>query len=231
MKRIISAFLLCSVSLTALAQDDDTGFRLGLQASPVVSWLRAIDKGTKSDGVQMGFTYGLMFDYNIGANYAFSTGLGVILEGGKLQYLDNTITRSFPDTAKFLMMPNSDLTFHSQLIEIPLSLKFKTNEIGYFTYFMQFGLAAEVALRTRGNISPNVGLTNKEDLGKDVNPFNLSMVVGAGFEYSITGNTRAVVGVNFYNGFLDYTTDNKNAFGSDTKEILNHFALRLGIFF
>ena len=60
-----------------------------------------------------------------------------------------------------------------------------------------------------------------------MNLFNLSMVVGIGYDYDLGGNNAITTGLIFQNGLMDVTTDNY----FDDKTIINSLKLRIGLLF
>ena len=121
-------------------------------------------------------------------------------------------------------------------IEIPLTLKLKTNEIGSLTYFFQIGVSPGVNISAKKSFESNtqttVGGTIRNKPGsedgiennKEINNFNLSMVIGGGVEYAISGETILLGGIQFNNGLSD-------AFDGNPKVNTNYLALTLGVLF
>src|SRR5580765_1493502 len=101
--------------------------------------MTAGDASIKKNGSYIGFCYGLLMDVKIPKNYAFSTGLIISYDGGKLNYLDSVKFNTLPNTT---YPPGTDVEYRLQYVEIPVSIKLMTNQIGYITYFGQFGLNA-----------------------------------------------------------------------------------------
>src|SRR6185436_15972364 len=99
-----------------------------------------------------------------------------------------------------------------QYVELPLTLKLKTNEIGYMTYFLQVGVAPGVNIRSRADVTTTTQIDGKQpttvketgiDIKDNINNINLSMVISAGVEYNLSGNTNLLLALTFNNGFLD----------------------------
>lgn len=233
MRKLIFAVLLVTLSAGFVkAQDSDDGhlgFRFGLQLSPEIAWLKAQDKFTNSSSPKFGFSYGLMFDYNFTRRYSFSTGLFISQMPSEISYnLDSMKFNSFKDITYY---QQTKVKYDKlQYIEIPVSLKLKTNEIGYITYFGQFGFQGGVNIKARGDISDKLGNNNKldENLGPDIGLTNLALLLGFGLEYSVSDNTSIYGALNFVNGFIDITDNPK---GYKSKSNLNQFALRAGVLF
>ena len=58
----------------------------------------------------------------------------------------------------------------------------------------------------------------------NINYLNVSMIIGGGTEYTLSGSTVLLAGLQFNNGFLD-------VFDDDSKVNSNYLALTLGILF
>ena len=69
------------------------------------------------------------------------------------------------------------------------------------------------------------GQSGKGDFKDDVSVLRFSMIMGAGVEYKISGNTMLNIGLRFDNGLNDFLRD-KAAIGRS-----NFMALNLGLFF
>ena len=102
-----------------------TDFRFGLTASPLMSWNNADAQTIDSDGSNLGFQYGILADLNFEERYAFSTGILITHSGGSIV--------SDLDTSFVTLDQNL------QYIEVPVTLKLKTSQVGYLSYYGQFG--------------------------------------------------------------------------------------------
>jgi opacity protein-like surface antigen len=227
MKKIITFIFVLAAIAPSFAQEQkaESKFHFGLKATPSLAWLRSDSKEFESDGSKFGFNYGLIADFNFGSNnnYAFSTGIDITYRGGKFK--QEVLTPGLTMV--------SNVTYSLQYVEIPLTLKLKTNEIGYMTYFLQFGFAPGVNIRSRSDSSvtqETAGVSKKysnedNDIQEEINNLNVSMVIAAGAEYNLSGNTNLMLGVVFNNGFLDVFDD------SDLKANSNYLGLMVGILF
>jgi len=226
-KRIISAVLLCCLFHYGFSQSDDKGVRFGLTLSPQVTWMTASDKDLSGNGTYFGYEYGLLMDVLIPKNYAFATGLLFNSCGGKLTYTQPTKFNTFGDT---LFAAGTNVDYRLQYIAIPLTLKLRTNQIGYITYFGQFGFRGGLNIRSRADLSDLAGKStyDKIDFGKDVGPGDFGLLVGGGLQYEVSGNTQLQAGLQYYNGFVDITDNPKDY---KTKSTLGGLKLELAIFF
>jgi hypothetical protein len=230
MKKLFSTFILIFIAASLFAQDDKT-LHFGLKAAPSLAWLRSDTKGYESNGSKFGFSYGLITEFSLSSNYAFATGIDVAYRGGKFKSVTTTTT----DTS--LTTNSTEASYTLQYIELPLTLKFKTNEIGYLVYYLQAGVSPGINIRSRSDFesttvfeetgSPAVTSSAEGedvDIQENINNFNLSMIIGGGIEYTLSGTTVLLVGVQFNNGFMD-------VFDDDPKVNSNYLALTLGILF
>jgi len=119
-------------------------------------------------------------------------------------------TTIFSDYSFFQLESRS---YKVQYVNIPLFIKMKTAEIGYLTYFGQFGLNTSIKTKARatdGGViisGTNIALTDLDDLDieKEVNLFKVAGSIGGGFEYNLSESTSLTVAVNFDYGFTSLT--------------------------
>lgn len=222
-KKSITLILFTSFLLNLFAQSDEkpSVFRFGLKVAPSLTWLSP-DKTkfnnlkVSNGGVKFNFAYGLITEFRFAKNYSFLTGVEVTYLGGRINYDDaNKVNYRLNDsTALFLKSRD----YRLQYITVPLALKLKTNEIGYFTYFGQIGVDASFKIKGRANDdgtlfsrdTANVfslqGIAHSEsdvDILKQVNLFRIALNVGIGAEWNIAGNTSLLFAVNYNNGFTN----------------------------
>jgi hypothetical protein len=234
MRKLITFALLALLATNATAGSDE-GLHFGLKAAPSLSWLRTDSKGIESNGSKFGFNYGLITEFNFSDHYAFATGIDVTYRGGKLR--STTTTESIINGTAATTTTTTDVTNTLQYIEIPLTLKLKTNEIGYFTYYLQAGLAPGINIRARSDYKSNTQVTqtgqpttttnfseDDADIQSSINTLNLSMIIGGGVEYTLSGTTVLLTGIEFNNGLLD-VDDTSYKINS------NYLALKIGILF
>jgi opacity protein-like surface antigen len=196
------------------AQDRST--RLGLQVSPNLAWVTTDAENLDGDGQRLGYRFGLLGDFQLGsnANYFFSTGAFLNNVGAKLK-------ATLPDSAKTVL--TSEASY--QYVELPVTIKLKTNEIGYLTYFAQIGFDAGIMVAAKVKTGQD---TKFKDNSDNSNLLRLSLSVGAGAEYNFSGNTSLLMGLRYSNGFTDVNSDEANA-PSPVK--LHYFELTVGALF
>lgn len=159
---------------------------LGLQFSPGFAWLKPSDKELKNDGMKFGFNYGVNVDVMFSDNYGIGTGVLMSHRGGKLV---------FGDTLK--------TNYKFQYLDIPLLLKMRTGEVGYIRYYGTFGVMPGFRLSAKGEASYGGATFDEVDIKDQINLLNISLAIGGGIQYILSGTTRLVGGIEFNNGFSD----------------------------
>lgn len=217
MKKVLFVIIFISTFLCVHSQD----LRFGVFIDPLLSWLTPDAKNISRDGPRIGIKGGLILDKYFANNYAFTTGVSISNMGGNLHYKDSVIIETLE--TEVLLNPESSVEYKLQYVSIPVGLKFKTNEIGYFTFFAQLGFTPQINIKARANASDNQ--IDNENISEELNLFNLSYFFGGGLEYSLGGNTALTGGIIFNNGFIDILSS------KNVKETMSFLSLRLGIMF
>lgn len=226
---------------SAWAQDGSKGsFRGGLKINPSFMWLKTEPEltGTKIENVgsYFGFSYGVFGDYYFAENYGISTELRIAHLGAEYNYTPLFDNSSSSPEKVALINRNLDL----QYVEIPVTLKMRTNEIGYMRYFGQFGFMPGINIKAKADdvytMRDNSILEeNDKKVGKEVNPLALSLVIGAGVEYNLGGSTSLLGGLTFNNGFTNLI--NKKEDDQSIRSFRNfnakpaYIAVNLGVIF
>lgn len=218
---ILSIILLLAAAGNLIAQN----VRFGLFADPAVTWFASDTKLTINDGARGGFGFGLAFNGYFAEKYSFSSGISIQNVGGRLYNTDSvkmTFNNLIVDVA-----PGEPVIYKIQYINIPIGLKFETNQIGYITGFADVGINAKFLIGGKADI-PSAGI-EKESAKNELNPFNLSYHIMAGIEYSLGGTTSMVFGLGFEHLFLDATKDIN--LQPEDKILSNIIKLRIGVKF
>ena len=236
---IIAAFFVLN---TAFAQDDSTmkstpnygddyrKIRIGIYGDFGLSYLKPKANDYVSDGIRGSYSYGLVVDYNLTRNYTFSTGVRFSSYGGKLMFND-----TIPAQGSTL------LKYRVNYLEIPLALKLKTNDMGYFKPFVQIGLnngfrlsaSTDNEFTATGASSP--ATTENVDAVDLTSFYRLSLEFGIGSEFSISQSLSAFAILTFQNGLTNSLTGT-NWDWTESKETKNSamfkkFALTVGLMF
>ncbi len=208
---IITAFICTAVF--AQAQK----LHLGLKIQPNVGYFKSDTNTFVSGGSRAGFGFGLIGDYMFGENFGFSTGVLLTTQGFKSE------TKIAADTLL-------TTTYKLQYIEVPLTIKLKTNEIGLFKYWGQLGLGTGVNLKARADVIKSKNGTEKPsgsdvNINKVINLFRASLLLAAGVEYEVGGNASLIGGIEYNNGFNDIYTPKNAKFNN------SYIGLTVGVIF
>ena len=270
MKKTTIAFLIIGslMAFSAKAQEpvaidqkpvseQDADIRLGILTQPNIGFLSPTGKRVGRDGTQFGFNYGVMADFplNENNNYIIHTGVTLLNIGGGLSY-DN-LTQL--DDSSFVESEN-EADYRLRYVNIPLSVKLRTNPVGYITYFGIIGFDGGFNIRALRDmeatyIDPRNGqettqqVDEEEDVSDEIALFRASFKVAAGLEYNISGNTNIVASIEWNNGLTNAFSNNAELYSfsesgdpiqegdgsyrqnDETKAVANYFALSLGVYF
>lgn len=214
MKKTVFALLLVFTTVNLFAQAPSQ-IRLGLTASPNFGFLKVEDG--KGNGMSTGFSYGLISDFEFAENYWFATGLTVTTINGS-----GTILNYQPYHGSNKDLKDYDVKFKMQYLQVPLSIKLKTDEIDDLKWFGQFGLTTDFRIGAKQVVEQG----NSPIVSNDPNTkfFRAGMLIGGGAEYRISGKTSLLGGVTYNNGLT-------NIADKDQKVKNHYIGINLGMFF
>ena len=233
--RKILVLLILVVSVNEVwAQDQAVGpktrkrFKMGFQVSPSVDFFAPSTDGVDLHKAKAKFGYGMVAELAFTNNYAFVFGIEHKLAGASLDFKQASVNgegaRYIPldDTTRFELQTR---LYRFDYVNVPLTLKLMTNEIGYFTYFGQFGadisVLANAKFKDEGNlystdstfVNQTVDFTSRY---KHSSFINVKLRIGVGAEWNFSGNTSLVFSVSYHNGFIDLMKDaNEDRIASD----------------
>ncbi|QQS30063.1 MAG: PorT family protein [Sphingobacteriales bacterium] len=155
--------------------------RLGLCVTPGFSWMKFNDgQGFTQTDNKFGVNYGLVVDIGFAERYALSTGIFAEHGGANTQTILGEV--------------NTNLVY----VNIPLTLKLKTNQFGKFTPYGQVGFTPGVAVQRKvDNIKAN----------DEFSIFNVSLTVNAGTEFEISEGTSFFAAFHIDNGLMNVAKD------------------------
>lgn len=246
MKQVFILTVFVFATIHSFALNDKV--RLGIVASPGITWARPMGKDLLKGNPHFGVDFGLTAEYWFAKNYGFVSGIMGGYEGINVRgrdYFENTILGiKYQDV-------NERYIFN--YLSIPTQFKLKTNPIkdGKFTLWAQVGANVNFTVSARATFSnpipayyptitaPYISI-EKENIMKKDNDVTLSipgfrtgfvdvrLVAGGGFEYAFDERTSLVVGFVYQNGFINAVTD------KDAKKeaiLIRNMNLRIGVLF
>lgn len=238
MKRFLLLFVFVGMQTLALAQTSYDRLRFGLQLTPNFSWVSPQSRFTNAESSGFGFGYGLMAEYKLTDNYFFHSGFGITQLSHFLS-LDSNTYRTPASTQQKIY--NVNYRYRLQYIEIPLAIKMRTNQIGAIRMYGTFGVEAGILVQGKAQVKNGSPIFDPDEFffinrsedevlagvtfSDNVNVFRMSLLMGAGIEYLLSGNTHLLAGVRFNNPFTEQFS------GPQMTARVPYTALHLGIFF
>ena len=217
-------------------------FRFGLKGSSNFGWVGGTSKNIVNDGTTVAFGYGIMGDYYFKPNYGISAEITLSNIKSKFKVTEPLAFNSaMSDTVNDLRYE-----YNIQYLDIPLTMKIRTKEIGDMTYFGQFGVSMGFALNAKTSIVSTglpKSISDQEPTEYRVNGaegdaftvnnfddkvflFRLPLIIGGGVEYKMAGSTSLQIGVRIANAFTDMFVKDKTAIAKN-----NYVALSVGVLF
>lgn len=182
-----------------LAQD----YRYGVYTAPVISWFRTDVEDVRNRGARAGFFFSISAERHLTDNWYFSSGLAFTSASSRLVSADDSFFRFSDHTAT--IAAGEPVIYRLQYISMPVGIKIKTHETGYFSYFAEFGLDPKVVINGRVDI-PSIDIKGKGAM-TEIRRFNAGYHFTAGAEYSIDGNTSFILGLGYESSIFDITKD------------------------
>lgn len=225
MKTKITLVLLLSI-VTYAAKAQYPPYYFGLKAAPHISWMKPNVDNYVGAGAKVGFAWGFIAEFNFTENHSIATGFNMLFDGGKLKF------PAKQDGATGTMTSDYAIKY----IEIPLTLKMRTNDINGMRYFGRIGLgtAFKISAKKTDEFTPDGGSTVSGTKANydDVALFREALIVGLGTEFAIKEGPKMGVELTFNNGFTN-TLKGKNTVDTSVSEkaTLNFFELAFSVLF
>ena len=243
MKKILAIPFLLFICSGLFAQEssgskDMKNFRFGGTVLPSLFWYAPDDvKKFNPNGPVAKF--GVLINGELSSpngKFAFGFGIGLASSGGKMTFTDtaryyysNDALIKQADTVglkgKYSQYKLNSRTYNASYFLIPLSIKMRTNEIGYLRYFFQPGLTIGIRKKVLANDDlttlPNnwpktsaVGAQSANqtdlDITSDMALFRLSATISAGGEYYVSGSTALVFSIGYDYGLSNVVKGTSN---------------------
>jgi len=199
-----ATFLLLLITIPQRVSSQQS-IQFGIHANPLFGWFNSNNSNVTGKGVHTGFNFGLTVNKYFHENYAFSTGLSLITAGGSISNSE-AITLDLNNPIEVL--PGNRVTYKVKYLAIPVGIRLKSNEIGYFTIFTDLGFDPKITLGGKAEIpSQHIYKENANHLLKSI---SMGYHIIGGIEYSLGGTTSVVLGLNLDNNFTDIIKEKGN---------------------
>jgi hypothetical protein len=203
--------IFCTIPLLT---GQDRSFRIGFQASPVLSGIRSGSNIQVSTGGNFGWKLGIISDIHLknkmfltaGVNLAFKEGGEILYEVGG-NYLPNSdLSDPLLQSGDKPLPDGVKIRYKNKYLEFPVGLKFRTESKGNISYFLEAPLISfSFVLKGRGDIESEDFLYTQENIYNDLVVPNIFLGLGAGLEYAINRNNSLMGGLYYQHGLFDVT--------------------------
>ncbi|NCD41465.1 MAG: PorT family protein [Bacteroidia bacterium] len=178
-------------------------FKLGLQVAPGLGWLRpdATNTNYSGEGAMFGLSWGFLSDFALTDNYFVSTGFNLLSNTGKISFPDKRTIGGVENVG------NTERKYKLKYVEIPITLKMKTNQFGAFKYFGQIGFGPAFKVSAKADDVFNYGSNNllneESDISDETGLLQAGLIFGLGTEYYVDKSTAITGSLIFRNGFTN----------------------------
>ncbi len=230
MKKTTLIILVLTFVCVLSANSQQKPFVFGFKAGPNIGWMRPDAQGYESDGIKGGFSWGFIADFFLMENYGIATGFDVIFMNSGLKMPHMEVADG--DTLTGTLIRRYKLKY----IQIPVTLKMQTKEMGKFRIYGQIGLGTGFLIGAKADdkftADNGESINTENDIYDDLSFMRFSLILGAGVEYSLGGSTNLLAGFSFDNGFVDILKE-QNALDPtiNNKGYANYVSFIVGIVF
>ncbi|MGE0077153.1 MAG: porin family protein [Bacteroidales bacterium] len=222
MKLRLSILIASAITVfTLISNQSKAQISFGIFADPQLSWFNSDTKKFDPNGSVASFNVGFTADKYFAERYAITSGLSLNSIGGNVRFSETFKLETRDST--YEVAAGNNVKFKGQYITLPIGFKFRTNQIGYSTYFATVGLRGSV--RLKGFAWEDKNNVEKETATDHFMFAFASYYIGAGMEYSLGSESALQVGLTFASGLSKFLDLDK---GSLTSQSLS---LRIGVVF
>ncbi len=195
--------------LSSGIQAQDRKFQLGVMGSSQISFVNTTQDNASS-GSSLLFGFGGLAEYSFADRYSFSSGFEYVNRGGSL---------SINDTSS---------EYRAGFIQIPLQIKMRTRQFGYYTYFAEMGFAVGFETGEEIDWSP----APAEALSSYISLFDATFRIGMGAEYDLGGQTKILGRIQYHRALTDNLLDDQdNRLNEQSNHRFDYVSLTVGILF
>ncbi len=230
MKKLL---LILGLTLSVAVQAQHKPFQFGFKAGANLGWFNSNADNYVNKGAHLGGAWGFVADIYMMENYSFTTGFDVLFLNGKLEYPDAITLEANNELTPGVMTRK----YKAKYIEIPLVFTMKTNEIKGLRYYGQIGFGLAFRLSAKGDDSFLPGNSDNvesktHDVTGDTRFSRESLILGAGIEIPLQGDTYVRTGIKYDNAFINVLSGDNGVNPDEKNNARNNFIeLNLAILF
>ncbi len=238
MKKLTIALILTFIIASQALQAQIKPFRFGLKVAPNVGWISPDSDGYERDGTVAGFSWGFISDFAITENYFVGTGFNINYLNGKYSY-PHLISEPVTDSTSIDYTGSMSSKTKLRYIDIPLTLKMKTNKFDQLQAYGQIGFSLGFSVKAKAEEDfsykvegETMSQSEERDISDEVTIVKGSLVLGGGIEYYLDNSTSILVGVTYFNGFSNILKGSNTADPTIKQKASPHYIeLTLGVIF
>jgi len=190
--------------------------RVGVTASPVMSWLRTNDDLILPNGGSLGMRLGVIgevafrdpFFITWGVNFSFHEGGELHYEIGGNYLPNSNLSDEMLKTGDKPLPDGTSIRYSLQYLDFPVGLRYRSGPHGNLRYFAELPrITFSMLTRARGVIQTDNGTYEGENIFKDMSRINMLLGLGGGIEYEVSQTNSILVGLFYEQGLLDITQD------------------------
>ncbi len=178
-------------------------YRLGVFLNPLISWFNTDIVEVRNEGSRAGINLNLTVEKYLSDRFSVVGGMSLSGTGGRT-VSRNPVMFRFPGYTS-VIAANNPVIYKIRYLSIPVGIKFKTYEMGLFSYWGEFGFDPKIVVRGRVDI-PSIDIDGQKAMS-EIKRFNIGYHLHGGIDYSIDGSTSLVVGLGFESNMFDITKD------------------------
>lgn len=217
------AVLLPLILLLRASEVRSQEWQFGIHVDPAVSWFFSDTRYVTNAGAQFGFRGGVEGTWNVIERVGILFGASYDLRMANLRYADTSLILQTKYEGPKLMAEGSVLETSAQYLYIPLGIKMKAIQIGYWTITSAAGLSCDILFSQRVECN---GIDLKKQASKDFFTWGYpGYFFRVGTEYSLGGRSSVDLGIAYHGTF---TAVAKPGIG---KLYYHNLSFRLGFLF
>lgn len=226
-KTLLIISLVATIVVGANAQTSNA--RFGIKLGPTFDWASPGSTAASNDGFGLGVSLGLVYDYYVTSNVAFSSGVNFNILNMKYTFTDRRHVEDFLEEANVSVSRR----LNAVNIEVPVKAKFCFDVADSFKAYAEAGLGLGFNCRDVGKDSYSFYwvLSEGEDYVDCTNQyrvFQFSMLFGLGAEYEINQNLSAFAQLTFDHAFSNaFISSLENQTGSILRN--NYIGVEVGL--
>jgi hypothetical protein len=222
--RTLAILVIITFTTRGVAQE----IKFAVHADPLITWIGSNASDYNNMGAKAGFNGGLNILYYFADNYAASSGVSILVAGGRQSAVEDHTMVFNNLTPK--VNAGDEMIYNLSYLNIPLGVRLQTNQVGYLTYFTDLGFDIRMLLKSTVDLPvSSEGPINKENAKNEVHGMNAGWHFTFGVEYELGIATSIIAGLGYDSDLFDVTKDLQNQ--PDDRSGLRMVRFRLGVKF